>query len=209
MNEIIAEALEQVQPKLEEKENILLEGAQGALLDIDHGSYPFVTSSNSTIGGALTGTGLVPADIRNTIGIFKAYATRVGEGPFPSEIPKNESVADYILKKGHEFGTTTGRERRCGWFDLDSAHFSIMTNGFNKIAIMKLDVLDGIKEIKVLKNDDYINLPGWDQSTFGINDYSKLPINAVKYIEFLEGELDVEISIISTGPERNQTIFKS
>ena len=195
--------------KLEEKENILLEGAQGALLDIDHGSYPFVTSSNSTIGGALTGTGLVPADIRNTIGIFKAYATRVGEGPFPSEIPKNESVADYILKKGHEFGTTTGRERRCGWFDLDSAHFSIMTNGFNKIAIMKLDVLDGIKEIKVLKNDDYINLPGWDQSTFGINDYSKLPINAVKYIEFLEGELDVEISIISTGPERNQTIFKS
>ena len=92
---------------------------------------------------------------------------------------------------------------------VDSAYFSIMTNGFNKIAIMKLDVLDGIKEIKVLKNDDYINLPGWDQSTFGINDYSKLPINAVKYIEFLEGKLDVEISIISTGPERNQTIFKS
>ena len=195
--------------KLEKKEDILLEGAQGALLDIDHGSYPFVTSSNSTIGGALTGTGLVPADIRNTIGIFKAYATRVGEGPFPSEISKTESVAGYILKKGHEFGTTTGRERRCGWFDLDSANYSIMINGFNKIAIMKLDVLDGIKEIKVLKNDDYITMPGWDQSTFGINDYSKLPINAIKYIQFLEEELNVGISIISTGPERNQTIFKN
>lgn len=194
---------------LDKDENVLLEGAQGALLDIDHGSYPFVTSSNSTIGGALTGTGLVPSDIRDTIGIFKAYATRVGEGPFPSEIEKSNPVAKHLLEKGHEFGTTTGRERRCGWFDIDSANYSIMTNGFNRIAIMKLDVLDGIKNIKILKNGDYISLPGWEQSTFGIDDYANLPENAIKYIEFIEKELNVEISVISTGPKRNQTIFKS
>ena len=209
LSQFVGDTQKLLRLKLENNENILLEGAQGALLDIDHGSYPFVTSSNSTIGGAITGTGLVPADIKNTIGIFKAYATRVGEGPFPSEIPKSDSVGNHILEKGHEFGTTTGRERRCGWFDIDSANYSIMTNGFNKIAIMKLDVLDGIKNIKILKNGDYISLPGWEQSTFGIDDYANLPENAVKYIEFIEKELNVEISVISTGPKRNQTIFKS
>ena len=209
LSEFVGDTQKLLRSKLDINENILLEGAQGALLDIDHGSYPFVTSSNSTIGGALTGTGLVPADIRDTIGIFKAYATRVGEGPFPTEISKTESVANHILEKGHEFGTTTGRERRCGWFDIDSAYYSIMTNGFNKIAIMKLDVLDGIKNVKVMKDNKYITLPGWEQSTFGIDDYSKLPINAIKYIDFIEEELNVEVSIISTGPERKQTIFKS
>ena len=122
----------------------MLEGAQGALLDIDHGSYPYVTSSNSTIGGALTGTGLIPADFRDILGVFKAYTTRVGEGPFPTEINQLDKVGKHLVEKGKEFGTTTGRERRCGWFDIESAKHSIMINGFNKIAIMKLDVLDGI-----------------------------------------------------------------
>ena len=195
--------------KLDENKNILLEGAQGSLLDIDHGSYPFVTSSNSTIGGALTGTGLVPSDIKNIIGIFKAYSTRVGEGPFPSEIDKSDLVAKHLLEKGHEFGTTTGRERRCGWFDVSSAKHSIMTNGFNKIAIMKLDVLDGLSEIKVLNNsinNQYDVLPGWENSTFGITEYKDLPANAKKYLKYLEEKINVEISMISTGPERDQTI---
>ena len=196
--------------KLDENKSILLEGAQGSLLDIDHGSYPFVTSSNSTIGGALTGTGLVPSDIKNTIGIFKAYSTRVGEGPFPSEIDKTDIVAKHLLEKGHEFGTTTGRERRCGWFDIESAKHSIMTNGFNKIAIMKLDVLDGLNEIKVL-NDSYSNeydvLPGWNDSTFGATNYKDLPTNAKNYLDYLEEKIKVKIYMISTGPERDQTII--
>lgn len=196
---------------LDKNKNILLEGAQGALLDIDHGSYPFVTSSNSTIGGAITGTGLVPSDIRDTIGIFKAYATRVGEGPFPSEITKTDTAAKHLLNKGNEFGTTTGRERRCGWFDIESARNSIMTNGFNKIAIMKLDVLDGIKEIKVLKestnNIKYDTLSGWKDSTYGVKNYYDLPENAKAYLSYLEKMLDIKISIISTGPERDQTIY--
>ena len=193
--------------ELDNNNNILLEGAQGSLLDIDHGSYPFVTSSNSTIGGALTGTGLVPSDINNTIGIFKAYSTRVGEGPFPSEIDKSDDIAKHLLEKGHEFGTTTGRERRCGWFDMNLSKHSIMTNGFNKIAIMKLDVLDGLKEIKVLQDENYNVLPGWDESTFGATDYNDLPDNAKNYLEYLEKNLSVKIYMVSTGPERNQTIF--
>ena len=152
----------------------------------------------------------MPSDIRDTIGIFKAYATRVGEGPFPSEIEKSNPIAKHLLEKGHEFGTTTGRERRCGWFDIESAKHSIMTNGFNKIAIMKLDVLDGIKEIKVLNNIDnkikYDTLSGWDQSTIGIKDYSDLPENAKKYLNYLEKKLAIKIDIISTGPKRDQTI---
>ena len=211
LGKFIISTQEFLRKELDENKNILLEGAQGALLDIDHGSYPFVTSSNSTIGGALTGTGLVPSDIENIIGIFKAYATRVGEGPFPSEIDKDDPIAKHLLEKGHEFGTTTGRERRCGWFDMVSAKHSIMTNGFNKLAIMKLDVLDGIKNIKVLKSyssgEDYDVLPGWDDSTFGAKSYNDLPSNAKKYLNYLEENLKVKIFLISTGPERDQTIF--
>tara|TARA_A100000164_G_C21837577_1_gene738480 strand:- start:577 stop:1281 length:705 start_codon:yes stop_codon:yes gene_type:complete len=210
LEKYIVHTQEFLRNKLDENKNILLEGAQGSLLDIDHGSYPFVTSSNSTIGGALTGTGLVPSDINNTIGIFKAYSTRVGEGPFPSEIDKSDFVAKHLLDKGHEFGTTTGRERRCGWFDLSSAKHSIMTNGFNKIAIMKLDVLDGLNEIKVLNdsiNNIYDVLPGWADSTFGITDYEDLPTNAKKYLNYLEEKMNVKIYMVSTGPKRDQTIF--
>ena len=207
---IFPETQDFLRNKLDENKNILLEGAQGSLLDIDHGSYPFVTSSNSTIGGALTGTGLVPSDIKNTIGIFKAYSTRVGEGPFPSEIDKSDIVAKHLLEKGHEFGTTTGRERRCGWFDIQSAKHSIMTNGFNKIAIMKLDVLDGLDEIKVLNdsyNNEYDVLPGWNDSTFGATNYKDLPTNAKIYLNYLEEKIKVKIYMISTGPERDQTII--
>ena len=208
LNKYIISTQEFLRKELDNNKNILLEGAQGSLLDIDHGSYPFVTSSNSTIGGALTGTGLVPSDINNTIGIFKAYSTRVGEGPFPSEIDKFDDIAKHLLEKGHEFGTTTGRERRCGWFDMQSARHSIMTNGFNKIAIMKLDVLDGLKEIKVLVEDKNYNvLPGWSESTFGATSYNDLPVNAKNYLEYLEKNLKVKIYMVSTGPERNQTII--
>ena len=203
---------------LTNKENILLEGAQGALLDLDHGSYPYVTSSNSTIGGALTGTGLIPSDFRDVMGIFKAYTTRVGEGPFPTEA--DDEVSDYLRQKGKEFGTTTGRERRCGWFDLVGAKHSI---------IMKLDVLDGLKEIKIctsynLKNKNLTSLPndsdlfseitpnykymeGWDDSTFGVTKYNDLPSNAKKYLKFIEESTGSKINIISTGPEKHQTII--
>jgi len=208
LKKYIISTQEFLRSELDNNKNILLEGAQGSLLDIDHGSYPFVTSSNSTIGGALTGTGLVPSDINETIGIFKAYSTRVGEGPFPSEINKFDAIAKHLLKKGHEFGTTTGRERRCGWFDMKSAKHSIMTNGFNKIAIMKLDVLDGLKEIKVLVEDKNYNvLPGWSESTFGATTYNDLPVNAKNYLEYLEENLKIKIYMVSTGPERNQTII--
>ena len=208
LNKYIISTQEFLRKELDNNKNILLEGAQGSLLDIDHGSYPFVTSSNSTIGGALTGTGLIPSDINKTIGIFKAYSTRVGEGPFPSEIDKFDDIAKHLLEKGHEFGTTTGRERRCGWFDMESAKHSIMTNGFNKIAIMKLDVLDGLKEIKVLVEDKNYNvLPGWSESTFGATTYNDLPVNAKNYLEYLEENLKIKIYMVSTGPERNQTII--
>lgn len=195
-------------------ENIMLEGAQGALLDIDHGSYPYVTSSNSTIGGALTGTGLIPADFRDILGVFKAYTTRVGEGPFPTEINQLDKIGKHLVEKGKEFGTTTGRERRCGWFDIESAKHSIMINGFNKIAIMKLDVLDGIEKLKVHMGDvsegaptsKYETITGWKESTFGITKYEDLPNNAKIYLKFLEESLNTKICIISTGPERDQTI---
>ena len=195
-------------------QNIMLEGAQGALLDIDHGSYPYVTSSNSTIGGALTGTGLIPADFRDILGVFKAYTTRVGEGPFPTEINQLDKVGKHLVEKGKEFGTTTGRERRCGWFDIESAKHSIMINGFNKIAIMKLDVLDGIEKLKVhmgvvnerASSSKYETITGWKESTFGITEYEDLPNNAKIYLKFLEESLNTKICIISTGPERDQTI---
>tara|TARA_B110000438_G_scaffold13723_1_gene13268 strand:+ start:2745 stop:4016 length:1272 start_codon:yes stop_codon:yes gene_type:complete len=212
---------------LDNKENVLLEGAQGALLDLDHGSYPYVTSSNSTIGGALTGTGLIPSDFRDIIGIFKAYTTRVGEGPFPTEA--DEKISTYLRQKGKEFGTTTGRARRCGWFDLVGAKHSILINGFKDIIIMKLDVLDGLKEIKIctsytlnnevlnyLPNDsdlfseitpNYKYMKGWDDSTFGVTEYDDLPDNAKKYLKYIEEGTGSKIKIISTGPEKNQTII--
>ncbi len=212
----------------EEGKRILLEGAQGALLDIDHGTYPFVTSSSCSVGGALTGTGLNLKDIDRVIGIFKAYTTRVGNGPFPTEL--EGMVGEKLRAKGAEFGTTTGRPRRCGWFDLIAAKHSIHINGFDEIALMKLDVLSGLKEIKVcvaysvdgkeIKHFPqsihilnkcepvYETVPGWSDEELKTGSFEELPENARRYIEMLEARLGVRMSFISTGASREKTIIR-
>jgi adenylosuccinate synthase len=203
---------------------ILLEGAQGTMLDIDHGTYPYVTSSNTIAAGASTGLGLSPKDIGKVIGIVKAYSTRVGNGPFPTE--DFEEDGKRLREQGHEFGTTTGRERRCGWFDAVVAKYASRLNGCDEMALMKLDVLDGFKKIKIcvayeyegkkidyvpsdLENAKpvYIELDGWE-SVKGIKDYEKLPLEAKKYIETIEDLVNTKISIISTSPDRKDTIIK-
>ncbi len=208
--------------------NILFEGAQGTLLDIDHGTYPYVTSSNTIAGGACTGTGVSPKKIDNIIGIVKAYTTRVGEGPFPTEI--KDSLGEEIRKKGGEYGATTGRPRRCGWLDLVGLRHAVRVNGFTGIAITKLDILDGIeklkvcvgykygnsiledfpKELEILQNCTpiYEEIPGWKENTAGIKDYENLPHNAKKYLQFIEDSLKVKIQIISTGQKRDEIIIK-
>lgn len=208
--------------------NVLFEGAQGTLLDIDHGTYPYVTSSNTVAGGVCTGAGISPKKIDKIIGIVKAYTTRVGEGPFPTEI--KDRLGEEIRKKGGEYGATTGRPRRCGWLDLVGLKHSMRVNGFTGIAITKLDILDGIdrlkvcvgykygdsiledfpKEIEILQNCEpiYEELQGWKESTSGIKDYEKLPQNAKKYLQFIEDFLKVKIQIISTGQKRDEIIIK-
>ncbi|RLA06578.1 MAG: adenylosuccinate synthase [Gammaproteobacteria bacterium] len=214
--------------------NIMFEGAQGTLLDIDHGTYPYVTSSNTTAGGACTGSGVGPAELDYILGITKAYTTRVGSGPFPTELYDGENLKNPIGKilatKGDEFGATTGRARRCGWFDAVLLRKAASLNSLTSIALTKLDVLDGLDEIKICTSYSYQNqkitnpptgaaayelcqpiyetMPGWSENTVGIIDYNKLPQNAKNYISALEKHIRVPISIISTGPERNQTIFK-
>lgn len=206
---------------------VLIEGAQGALLDIDHGNYPFVTSSNPTIGGALTGLGIPPKAIGETIGIVKAYATRVGEGPFPTE--QKNKVGEELRKIGSEFGATTGRPRRCGWLDLVALRYSNSINGYDSLAITKLDVLGELSEIKIctdykLKSrvinyfpidyktldqvePEYTTLPGWRSNLQGISKYDELPKEAKEYLDFIEKYLNVPIKIISIGSERSETIF--
>ncbi len=208
--------------------SILFEGAQGTLLDIDHGTYPYVTSSNTIAGGACTGAGVSPRKIDKILGIVKAYTTRVGEGPFPTEI--KDDLGERIRKNGGEYGATTGRPRRCGWLDLIGLKHAIRVNGFTGIAITKLDILDGIdklkvcvgykyknailedfpKELEILQNCTplYEELPGWNESTSGIRDYEKLPTNAKKYLQFIEDKLNVKIQIISTGQKRDEIIIK-
>ena len=209
---------------LEENKRVLLEGAQGTLLDIDHGTYPYVTSSSTVSAGACTGLGLNPKDIGEVIGIVKAYCTRVGNGPFPSE-----DFTDYgktMGEVGKEFGTVTGRKRRCGWFDAVAVRYASRLNGCDKLALMKLDVLDGFDKIKVCvaynyngeridympSNMDnveaiYEEIDGWD-SVVGIRKYEDLPINAKKYIEKIEEITNVKVGIISTSPERDDTILR-
>ena len=208
------------------KKKILFEGAQGALLDLDHGSYPFVTSSNTISSNVVIGSGLQVN--YETLGIFKAYATRVGNGPFPSEL--FDSVGDYIAEKGVEFGTVTKRKRRCGWLDLVSLKYSCEINRVKELCITKVDVLNDLKEIKVCKSyegksfneinfsnsnflnacnlldSDYEIFPSW--GNLGSNDYQNLPKNLKNYIIYIENYLDLPIKIISLGPERNQTILK-
>ena len=208
------------------KKKILFEGAQGALLDLDHGSYPFVTSSNTISSNIVIGSGLQVN--YETLGIFKAYATRVGNGPFPSEL--FDSVGDYIAEKGVEFGTVTKRKRRCGWLDLVSLKYSCEINRVKELCITKVDVLNDLKEIKVCKSyegksfneinfsnsnfldtcnlveSDYEIFPSW--GNLENNDYQNLPENLKNYISYIENYLDIPIKIISLGPERNQTIIK-
>ena len=193
------------------KKSILFEGAQGTLLDIDHGTYPYVTSSSTTAGGVSTGLGIGPKFIDKIIGISKAYATRVGEGPFLTEL--FDQNGEKIAKKGNEFGATTGRPRRCGWLDLVALKKAIFTNSVTDLCITKLDVLDEMQEILVCteykKNKPvYKKFKGWLSSTEGITEYSKLPKEAKEYIEFIEDYIECEASIISTGPSRDQTINK-
>ncbi|MEQ6884299.1 adenylosuccinate synthase [Salicola sp. Rm-C-2C1-2] len=207
-------------------EHILFEGAQGALLDIDHGTYPFVTSSNTTAGGAATGTGVGPQYLDYIMGITKAYTTRVGSGPFPTEL-FNE-CGDHLASQGHEFGTTTGRARRCGWFDAVALRHAIQVNSVSGICLTKLDVLDGLEEVKVcvgyLTEEGrvsrppirgaqyeaiepvYETLPGWSESTSGITAIDQLPENARNYIRFLEQQIEAPIDVISTGPDRIETV---
>lgn len=208
--------------------NVLFEGAQGTLLDIDHGTYPYVTSSNTTAGGACTGAGVSPKKIERIIGIVKAYTTRVGEGPFPTEL--KDSLGEYLRKQGGEYGATTGRPRRTGWLDLVGLRHAVRVNGFTNIAVTKLDVLDGIeklkvcvaykyenriieefpKELEILENCTpiYEELNGWKESTSGVKDYEKLPESAKNYLDFIEKSLKVKINIISTGQKRDEIIIK-
>lgn len=211
---------------LESGENIILEGAQGALLDLDHGSYPYVTSSNSTVGGALSGLGIGPRAFGGVAGVFKAYTTRVGAGPFPTEL--NDDIGEKIRTIGKEVGTTTGRPRRCGWFDGVAGRYSAKVNGFDALIITKLDILDGFDTVKVCVAYEidgertenfpidsarlarttpiYEELPGWSGSTAGITRPEDVPANAMSYIRFIEDLLGVKASIISSGPRREETV---
>ncbi|MBD3793100.1 MAG: adenylosuccinate synthase [Campylobacterales bacterium] len=209
---------------LDDNKKVLLEGAQGTMLDIDHGTYPYVTSSTTVSAGACAGLGINPKDIGKVTGIAKAYCTRVGNGPFPSEDHGKEG--ELIRKNGHEFGTTTGRPRRCGWFDAVAMRHAVRVNGVDQIALMKLDVLDGFEEIKVCvayeidgKTIDYVpydletakpvyqTFPGWDK-TEGVRSFNDLPETAKSYIQELEAMVGCKIGIISTSPDREDTIIK-
>jgi len=207
--------------------NILFEGAQGSLLDIDHGTYPFVTSSNTTAGGTATGSGFGPLYLDYVLGITKAYTTRVGSGPFPTEL--FDDVGEMLFIKGQEIGASTGRSRRCGWFDAAAVKFAIRINSVSGICLTKLDVLDGLDTVKVcvgykgnntssmdcLTSFDsyntlepvYEELPGWKESTHGISTLEQLPLNARKYISYIENKIDAPVDIISTGPDRDETII--
>ena len=207
---------------------ILFEGAQGTMLDIDHGTYPFVTSSSASAGGACTGTGVPPTRISGVIGVSKAYITRVGGGPFPTEAL--DDAGQRIQTRGKEFGAVTGRPRRCGWFDAALMRYTATINGFDSLVVTKLDVLDEFDPIPVCvgyrtagRDIDgmpptvaeiarvepvYESVPGWSTSTFGIANYQELPEKAKQYIAFLEARTGVEVGCISTGPERNQTIVR-
>ena len=190
---------------------LLFEGAQGTLLDIDHGTYPFVTSSNTTAGGVSTGLGLGPKHIDKIIGISKAYATRVGEGPFLTEL--FDDNAKMLAERGREFGATTGRPRRCGWLDLVALKKAIFTNSVTDLCLTKLDVMDEFKSIEVCVDYEdnapvYKTFDGWESSSEGVTEFSKLPIKAQEYINFIEDFIECSITIISTGPSRDQTITR-
>ncbi|EGV34774.1 adenylosuccinate synthase [Neisseria weaveri] len=213
--------------KYEKGEKVLFEGAQGTLLDIDYGTYPFVTSSNCLAGAASAGAGVPPQMLNYVLGIVKAYTTRVGSGPFPTEL--FDDIGAGLAKRGHEFGSVTGRARRCGWFDAAALKRSIQVNGISGICITKLDVMDGIENINICvgyelpdgsKTDIlpfgsdavegckpiYETMPGWTESTFGVKEFNKLPENAKAYLKRIEEACGAPIAIVSTGPDREETI---
>ncbi|MCH3942640.1 MAG: adenylosuccinate synthase [Atopobiaceae bacterium] len=214
--------------ELEAGKNILFEGAQATMLDIDHGTYPFVTSSNCTAGGAVTGSGVGPTNIDRVLGIAKAYLTRVGSGPFPTELPEGDEVGDKLSSVGHEFGVTTGRKRRCGWYDAVVVNYAARVNGLTDLAITKLDVLGCLDTIKVCVAYEcdgkryttvpehqsvfyhakpvYEELPGWKCDISGCRDFYQLPREAKDYLDFIEQLADVRVSIVAVGPDREQTI---
>jgi adenylosuccinate synthase len=222
----ICDTAELANHALDEGKSILFEGAQGTMLDIDHGTYPYVTSSSAISGGATTGVGVPPTKIRHVLGVSKAYTTRVGGGPFPTEMPDLE--AQEVRERGKEFGAVTGRPRRCGWLDLEVLRYAKMINGIDSLIITKLDVFDTQREIKVCVGYTYKGkpvkempasaeeyekitpvyktLPGWSESTYGVQDAAKLPKAAIDYLCFISDFLQVEIGMISTGPERDATI---
>src|SRR5690554_4989178 len=211
-----------------EGKEIFFEGAQGTLLDVDYGTYPYVTSSNPTAGGVCTGTGFGPTAIDGVIGVSKAYITRVGEGPFPTEL--QDETGDYLREKGHEYGVTTGRPRRCGWFDIPIIKHAIRVNGLTELALTKMDVLSGIDELKICVGYNYKGeylsefpleqetlfdcepvyetMEGWSEDIVGYTKYEELPQAARAYIEYIEKESGIPVRIIGTGPEREQIIIR-
>ncbi|MEC9363822.1 adenylosuccinate synthase [Sinimarinibacterium flocculans] len=223
---MVADVTELLRQHLQGGDNVLFEGAQGALLDVDHGTYPYVTSSNTTAGGAATGTGVGPRELGYVLGIVKAYATRVGSGPFPTEL--DNDVGQHIRDKGAEYGTVTRRPRRCGWFDAVAARRSIFNNSVSGLCVTKLDVLDELDVIRICTGYRvdgqpvetppigaegfarieaiYEELPGWKSNTYGVKRFDDLPENARRYLRRLEEVAGAEIAIVSTGPDREHTM---
>ncbi len=223
----LCDAARLLNESMDKRQRVLFEGAQGALLDIDHGTYPYVTSSSSTVGGVCTGSGVSPRRISGVLGVIKTYVTRVGGGPFVTEL--DDAVGEHLRERGNELGTTTGRPRRCGWFDAVAARYAAMINGANVLALTKLDVLDELEEIKicigyrhggevlrdfparlaVLEEAEpvYRSVPGWKQPTAGVLEAGDLPKAARDYIALLEEEVGVPVGLISTGPRREETIL--
>lgn len=224
----IIDSVYEIHKAINNGKKILFEGAQGMMLDIFYGTYPYVTTSSTVTAGVCIGTGIPPTYLKKLIGVFKAYSTRVGYGPFPTELKDN--IGEKIRVIGHEYGTTTGRSRRCGWLDLVALKYACMINGINRLILTKLDILNEFEYIKIctkykienkiinyfptsikeLKNIKpiYIKLYGWQKNISNINKYENLPKNCKNYIEYIENALNIKIMIISVGPERNQNIFK-
>jgi len=214
-----------VQDALADDEHVILEGAQGTLLDLDHGTYPFVTSSNPIAGGACTGGGVGPLQIDHVLGIIKAYSTRVGAGPFPTEL--DDDSGRYLLEKGHEYGTTTGRQRRCGWLDAVPLRYSVAVNSVSDLMVNKLDILSGLEELRIATSyrvngsearwplplaeleraePVYEVLPGWEEDITEARSISDLPPNAIAFVDAIEAAAGAPVAIVSVGPERTQTI---
>ena len=230
MSAFVTDTTAFVNRAVREGQSVLVEGAQATLLDVDHGTYPFVTSSSTTSGGVCAGLGIAPKRISGVLGIVRTYSTRVGEGPFPTEMLEGEEeIGQLIRERGHEYGVSTGRPRRCGWFDAFATRYAAEINGFDTVALTKLDILDALDEIKVctgyrLKGKPcesfpavshelrevepvYETLPGWNSSTEGVTELEALPARARDYVEFISGQIGVPVGLVSTGPERGQTIL--